>query len=157
MKGFYNQKTGEFLTESQMERNKAKGRKRSEFIVEIELTEAQAKIIIKAKQKFENNETKFKVRKLKETSLDQLIEDYDWEQADESMNVEESVICEEEAERVRRAVACLTEKQQLLVRLCYYEGKEFQEVATILGISKSAVTQQFKTIYGQLKRILENF
>jgi len=123
---------------------------------EVEVTEAQAAAIKKETQRFENNETKHKLRRARETSLDYLTDEFDWEQADEAVNVEEQVIREDEADRVRWAIARLTEKQQLLVWLCFFEGKEFQEVAEILGVSKAAVSQQFKTIYAALKKYLEN-
>lgn len=125
--------------------------------IEVEVTEEQAEVITKTVKKSENNDYKHFVRKTRETSLEHLNDEYGWEPQDDTVDVQREVIRLDEAQRLRRAVACLTDKQQLLVRLCYFEGKEFQEVAEMLGVSKAAVSQQFKTIYGQLKRILENF
>ena len=113
----------------------------------VEVTAEQAEVMIDIDRKFDSNERKFRARATKEASLDYLSDEYEWEPQDNTVDVQQEVEREDEAERVRRAVACLNEKQQLIVRLCYYEGKEHQEVAAILGVSKAAVSQQFKTIY----------
>ena len=122
--------------------------------VEVEVTEEQAEVIIKTKRKFENNETKFKLRKLRETSLEQIRDDYDWEQADDTIDVQGEFERTETAEEVRQAVETLNAKQRELVRLYFYEEKTQVEIAAIFGVDQSCIAKQIKTVCGKLKKLL---
>ena len=126
--------------------------------VEVEVTESQAEVIIKTKQKSENNETKHKLRKAKgEASLDYLFDEYEWEAADSRVDVQGEVERQEESERTERAVGCLTDKQQAVIRLHFYDGYKFAEIAELLGISKAAVTKHKDAALQALRKILKNF
>ena len=46
---------------------------------------------------------------------------------------------EEHSDRLRRAVAELSPREQLVVRLAFVEGRDAPEVAAVLGISDNAV------------------
>ena len=125
--------------------------------VEIEVTDEQAEVLVELKRQGESHERKYKRRELKETSLDYLYDEFEWEAPDKSIDIPGDFEREETAEQVRRAIACLTEKQQLLIRLRYYEDKSLVEIAAAFGVTKSAITHQFETIHRTLKKILENF
>ena len=126
-------------------------------VVEVEVTEAQAAALGLMKTKQESYERKFKRRTLRETSLERLSDEYEWEPADESVNVQAAVEQGYEAERMGRAIACLTDKQQRIVRLYFYEGYRFREIAEIMGVSKSTVSRHYEYAKAALEKILKNF
>lgn len=77
-----------------------------------------------------------------------------WQPADKTVNIEADYIARESAGEIERAIGRLNDKQKELVRLRYYEDKPFVEIARLLGVSKSAITQQFATIHKILKKLL---
>ena len=176
MKGFYNQKTGEFLTESQMESNNAKGRERSEFVIEVELTDVQSEVLITLERKERNSRRKSRYhrdRYGKVVSLDAMAEEDDentnktmWEPIDASADVfanierddEEDLEGDEEYEddeEVRQAVDCLNARHRELVRLYFEEQKTQVEIAAIFGIDQSCVARQLKTVLSKLEKLLK--
>ena len=56
-----------------------------------------------------------------------------------------------------QAIAQLTERQQEMVRMVYFEGMSQDEVAKHFGIAKSSVSEAMQRIYASLKRFLEKF
>lgn len=64
---------------------------------------------------------------------------------------------EEQAKRLQSAIACLTERQQYLIREIYFNGKTQYVLAEELGISQQAVSRVLKQAMNKLKKFLENF
>lgn len=64
---------------------------------------------------------------------------------------------EEQAKKLRSAIACLTERQQYLIREIYFNGKTQYVLAEELGISQQAVSRVLKQAMNKLKKFLENF
>lgn len=165
MKGFYNQKTGEFLTESQMESNKAKGREQSEFVIEVELTDMQAEVLITLERKDRNLRRKSRYhrdRYGKVVSLDAMAEEDDentnktmWEPIDASADVFANIERDDEVTEVRQAVDCLNARHRELVRLYFKEQKTQVEIAAIFGIDQSCVARQLKTVLSKLEKLLK--
>ena len=165
MKGFYNQKTGEFLTESQMESNNAKGRERSEFVIEVELTDVQSEVLITLERKERNSRRKSRYhrdRYGKVVSLDAMAEEDDentnktmWEPIDASADVFANIERDDEVAEVRQAVDCLNARHRELVRLYFEEQKTQVEIAAIFGIDQSCVTRQLKTVLSKLEKLLK--
>ncbi|NLE04503.1 MAG: sigma-70 family RNA polymerase sigma factor [Crenarchaeota archaeon] len=69
---------------------------------------------------------------------------------------EEKYIKELEKLEMKEAIRKLITRQQDFVRLVYYEGRSQEEVASIYGITKSAVSHAMKKIYVNLRKILNN-
>ena len=165
MKGFYNQKTGEFLTESQMESNNAKGRERSEFVIEVELTDVQSEVLITLERKERNSRRKSRYHRYrygKVVSLDAMAEEDDentnktmWEPIDASADVFANIERDDEVAEVRQAVDCLNARHRELVRLYFEEQKTQVEIAAIFGIDQSCVTRQLKTVLSKLEKLLK--
>jgi|BioPla2DNA2_1021312.scaffolds.fasta_scaffold06846_4 RNA polymerase sigma factor (sigma-70 family) len=165
MKGFYNQKTGEFLTESQMESNNAKGRERSEFVIEVELTDVQSEVLITLERKERNSRRKSRYhrdRYGKVVSLDAMAEEDDentnktmWEPIDASADVFANIERDDEVAEVRQAVDCLNARHRELVRLYFEEQKTQVEIAAIFGIDQSCVARQLKTVLSKLEKLLK--
>lgn len=125
--------------------------------IDVEVTEAQAEVLKKMKREKETHERKFKRRTLKETSLDYLYDEYEWEAEDKTIDIQGNIERKELAKQVQKAISCLTEKQQLLVRDRYYENKSIVEIASKFEVTKSAISHQFQTIHKRLKSLLKNF
>lgn len=89
-----------------------------------------------------------------ELSLEQLYEN-GVEIVDTSIDIEEVVIKEESAQALRNAISRLNKRQQELINLVYYEGKNQLEVAKRYDVTKKAVNNALARIYATLKRILE--
>ena len=165
MKGFYNQKTGEFLTESQMESNNAKGRERSEFVIEVELTDVQSEVLITLERKERNSRRKSRYHRYrygKVVSLDAMAEEDDentnktmWEPIDASADVFANIERDDEVAEVRQAVDCLNARHRELVRLYFEEQKTQVEIAAIFGIDQSCVARQLKTVLSKLEKLLK--
>jgi len=153
-KVFYNKEQGKFLTESQAQNKGAKIKIANGIIIEIKVSAEQAEVMVDLNRKLESHERKFKRRTLKETSLEYLKDEYEWEPTDESTDVQGEVEREYDAERVRQAVACLNSKQREIVRLYFYEGKTEREIAEIFGVDGAGIHRQISTIKKALKKLL---
>lgn len=55
---------------------------------------------------------------------------------------------------VRKAMLCLTDKRRELIKLAYFQEMSFRAIAKEKGLSKSAISQQMKTIYKHLRNHL---
>lgn len=55
---------------------------------------------------------------------------------------------------VRKAMLCLTDKRRELIKLAYFQEMSFRAIAKEKGLSKSAISQQMKTIYKHLRKHL---
>lgn len=62
---------------------------------------------------------------------------------------------EERKEKLQKAIAKLTPRQQAMVRMIFFENKSQDKVAEKYGISKSAVSHAMERIYATLKKYLE--
>ena len=76
---------------------------------------------------------------------------------DESSDLENSLIDEENKNQVLEAIKKLNSRQQNLILEVFYKGKTLSEIAKANEVSKSAVTQQMQVILRKLKEILKNF
>ena len=73
---------------------------------------------------------------------------------------DEMIEAEEKQEKyapLYQAIAQLTERQQEMVRMVYFEGMSQDEVAKHFGITKAAVSNAMQRIYTTLKKFLEKF
>lgn len=93
-------------------------------------------------------------------SLDALMEK-GIETVDENMDLERGYIeketRQEEYEKLHKAIAELTPRQQEMVKLYYFEGKTQLEIAERYGITRAAVELALARIITSLKKILKNF
>lgn len=91
-------------------------------------------------------------------SLDRLSES-GIEIEDQDANVEMRYIERKETEekyaKLHFAIAKLTQRQQEIVRMIYFEGKSQVEVAQVFGIDSSAVRHAMMRIKETLRKILE--
>ena len=76
---------------------------------------------------------------------------------DESSDLENSLIDEENKNQVLEAIKKLNSKQQNLILEVFYKGKTLSEIAQANRVSKSAITQQLQVTLRKLKEILKNF
>jgi len=91
-------------------------------------------------------------------SLEEIDSDGSWIE-DGRQNAEQKMVEEEtrkeEHEKLHKAILQLTERQQELVKLIYFQGWSQDAVAKKMGITKSAVSNAMQRIYANLKKILE--
>ena len=76
-------------------------------------------------------------------------------QSDLETNYIEHVIKEEEYANLHQAIAMLTERQQEMVRLIFFEGKSQEAVAKLYGVEKQAISNAMQRIYAQLEKKLK--
>lgn len=76
---------------------------------------------------------------------------------DESSDLENSLIDEENKNQVLEAIKKLNSRQQNLILEVFYKGKTLSEIAQANRVSKSAITQQMQVTLRKLKEILKNF
>ena len=55
---------------------------------------------------------------------------------------------------VRKAMSYLTDKRRELIKLAYFQEMSFRAIAKEKGLSKSAISQQMKTVYKHLRKYL---
>ena len=66
----------------------------------------------------------------------------------------ELYIRKENIANIRKAMLCLTDKRRELIHKAFFEEKTFRAIAREKGLSKSAISQQMKTVYKHLRKHL---
>ena len=66
----------------------------------------------------------------------------------------ELYIRKENIASVRKAMSYLTDKRRELIKLAYFQEMSFRAIAKEKGLSKSAISQQMKTVYKHLRKYL---
>ena len=75
----------------------------------------------------------------------------------EGEGIEEQVIQKLQHEMLHKALSSLSEEEEKLIHLLFFEERTEREVAKSMGIYHNAVHKQKKRILRKLKNILENF
>jgi len=122
--------------------------------IEVNVTSAVAGLLAQIKREDDNEERKFRWRN--EASIEAMYDETGWEPTDKTVDIEADYIAKEERNTVQAAIAGLSEKKRLIIRLRYYEGKTEVEIATILGINQSSVHRRLETIHKTLKKYFLN-
>jgi len=120
--------------------------------VDIEISEEVATALAGFEVK-DNNEAR-NARRHKNGSLEQMHE-FGFDIVDNSQNVEELVIQKEQHSSLLQTIGQLSPKHQTLIQKHYFEGKKLVDIARELGVGKSALSHQFKTIKQKLKKLLQ--
>ncbi|MCL2190174.1 MAG: sigma-70 family RNA polymerase sigma factor [Defluviitaleaceae bacterium] len=68
----------------------------------------------------------------------------------------EHFVKKEESEEIACAINQLTEKQQKVIRMKFYEELTNKEIALVMGVDKSAITHCVQRGLNKLKEILPN-
>lgn len=92
------------------------------------------------------------------TSLDRLVDcevEIEDKQSDIETNYIERETMQEEYMNLYAAITTLTQRQQEMVRMIYFEGKSQEEVSTIFGVTKSAISHAMERIYDSLRKQLQ--
>ena len=66
----------------------------------------------------------------------------------------ELYIRKENIASVRKAMLCLTDKRRELIKKAYFQNMSFRAIAKEQDLSKSAISQQMKTVYKHLRKHL---
>ena len=74
-----------------------------------------------------------------------------WKFADRQPSIELELIRRDRAERIRRAVEALPEKQRVAVLLHKYQEMDYDEIARVLGCSESALKSLLFRAYETLR------
>lgn len=103
------------------------------------------------------NESRRRSRK-KEYSMDEREEDYHLQAPDtRNASPDQGILQSELQSAVDSAIAQLPEKQRLAVVLRRYEGMPYEEIASILGLSVSAVKSQLFRARNTLRESLQKY
>ena len=84
-----------------------------------------------------------------ESSLSERIEDLNFELPDQTM------INEEDAQQLKRAIKSLTEREQIILALYYYEECTLREIAESLSLSEARISQIIGKMLVTLKATLK--
>ena len=76
------------------------------------------------------------------------------DRADPGPGPADSAIASDEARRLRQAIAQLPEKYRTVVTLYHLQGKQYEEIATVLGIPVGTVKTHLFRAKEQLRRML---
>ncbi|MGA8098376.1 MAG: sigma-70 family RNA polymerase sigma factor [Candidatus Cybelea sp.] len=76
------------------------------------------------------------------------------ERADPSPSPEHQVIALDEASRLRAAIDALPEKYRTVVTLFHLQGKQYEEIASVLGLPMGTVKTHLFRAKEQLRRLL---
>ena len=66
----------------------------------------------------------------------------------------ELYIRKENIASIRKAILHLTDKRRELIKKAYFQDMSFRAIAKEQGLSKSAISQQMKTVYKHLRKHL---
>ncbi len=82
-----------------------------------------------------------------------------WEPADQAPGTEEDLLRRERAQRVRRAIGALPERQRAAVLMHKYQGLDYRAIGEALGLSqaatKSLLFRAYETLREELRDLLE--
>ena len=92
----------------------------------------------------------------REDSYERLIE-LDIQFLDDGENVEDQVLRKMQREMLHKALSLLSDEEEELIRLLFFEDRTEREVAEFMGIYHNAVHKQKKRILHKLKNILKKF
>ena len=92
----------------------------------------------------------------REDSYERLIE-LDIQFLDDGENVEDQVFQKIQSEMIHKALSFLSDEEEKLIRLLFFEERTEREVAEAMGIYRNAVHKQKKRILHKLKNILKKF
>ena len=67
----------------------------------------------------------------------------------------EEIVCCDNHEELRRAIAMLTPDQQALLRRVYWEKTKQRDIAREEGVDESAVAKRLSRIYARLRKLME--
>jgi RNA polymerase sigma factor for flagellar operon FliA len=70
---------------------------------------------------------------------------------------EEAALADERAAVIREALAQLNDRERLIVRMVFIEGRSAREAARVLGVSESRVSQVTRDIRGKLAGHLDSY
>ena len=73
---------------------------------------------------------------------------------DASADVDEIVARRHESEQVRQVLQSMPERERLIVELYYYRDRNFKEIAEILGVTESRVSQLHTRMKKRFKELL---
>jgi RNA polymerase sigma factor (sigma-70 family) len=73
---------------------------------------------------------------------------------DKRIDLFAEIVRKENAERVHKALLTLSDKRRELIKKTYFQDMSFRAIAKEQGLSKSAISQQMKTVYKQLRKHL---
>ena len=133
----------------------------SEEVIEV-LRETERKMQyqeydLKAEQTIiDQNAQQIKTIPSREDSYERLIE-LDIQFLDDGEKVEDQVIQKIQCEMLHKALSFLSEEEEKLIRLLFFEERTEREVAEAMGIYRNAVHKQKKRILHKLKNILKKF
>lgn len=77
------------------------------------------------------------------------------DRADPSQGPEQEAIAADEAARLRRAIDALPEKYRTVITLFHLQGRQYEEIATVLGLPMGTVKTHLFRAKEQLRRLLE--
>lgn len=118
--------------------------------VELEVSDEWASILAELDRQERNNDKKEKRRHYSLEACTYEGDDY----AVEDKGISALFEGLGDAERLNEAISHLSSKQQALIKSVYFEGVSATKYAERLGVTKSAVSQQLKTIRKKLKKFL---
>lgn len=121
-------------------------------IVEIEASEAIARVLADFKREDENYRRKMRRHNL--ISLDALRDETEFEPVDPNVNIEESLIAKEERSELTAALKTLDKKNRELIQTIYFNEIPVQEYAEKKGVSFQSVYKRLLKIYDKIKNIL---
>jgi RNA polymerase sigma factor for flagellar operon FliA len=73
---------------------------------------------------------------------------------DTTQNVDQIVSRRHESEQIRGVLRALPEREQVIVELYYYQDRNFKEIASILGVTESRVSQLHTRMKKRFRQIL---
>jgi len=78
------------------------------------------------------------------------------ERADTTAGPENEAIANDEAKRLRAAIASLPEKYRTVITLYHLQGRQYEEIAQVLGVPMGTVKTHLFRAKEQLRRILND-
>jgi RNA polymerase sigma factor FliA len=74
--------------------------------------------------------------------------------ADQDLTPEERLEKKHEAAKIRRAIARLPDREQMIARLRYFENLQFKEIGEILGVTEARISQLHSRLKKHLAEII---
>lgn len=95
------------------------------------------------------------IRTMYVMSLEAMQESHNFDKADDSPRADETLDSSRAGKKLRQAIDALPEKEQKLMRMHYWEGKNLLEAGEQLGISKSWASRLHAQIVEKLRSVVD--
>ena len=91
----------------------------------------------------------------RESPLDKLIDEDNWDFPSDELSVEEAAILNIEVEQLHKCLALLSAEERQLIESLFFDGLSEREYSAVCGIAQTTINSRKKKILGKLNKLFK--